>query len=142
MTNPVRRNVLVAAAAALLAVGIAGCGGATEEATAKPAPEEVTKQAAPEEVTEVAAPGLGLKVQEGIAAGFPGGITASSPLFAITQYEDVSSGTVRVYVQENLDDAGRNEIAKQVINMSGIPAAELSTVVVRDASGVDSNHYR
>lgn len=144
MTNLVRRNVLVAAAAALLAVGIAGCAGSPEEATATPAPAEVAEVVEPaaEEVAEVAAPDIAVRVREGIEAGFPGGIDASSPLFAITEYESLGSDTVRVYVQESLDDSGRDEIARQIGTMTMLSSDELRVIVVRDASGVDSNHYR
>lgn len=136
MTNSVRRNGFIAAATALLAVGLAGCSGSPDDATAKPSPAAVS------EVGEPSAPDIAVRVREGIEAGFPGGIDATSPLFAITEYESLGSDTVRVYVQENLDDSGRDEIARQVATMTMLSPDELRVIVVRDASGVDSNHYR
>lgn len=136
MTNFTRQHVLIAAASVLLAVGMTGCAGSPEDATAEAAPAEVT------ETVEPAAPDIAVRVREGIEAGFPGGIDASSPLFAITEYESLGSDTVRVYVQENLDDAGREEIARQVGTMTMLSPDELRVIVVRDASGIDSNHYR
>lgn len=67
---------------------------------------------------------------------------SSSPLFAVTSVEDVSSGTIRVFVQQDLDDAGREEIARQVFNLGAFNNTALQTVVVQAADGRDSNHYR
>lgn len=133
MSKPQSRSVAAVIAAVSLVAGLTSCTGGSPE---QPAATE--EQSAP--ATEEAATAEDVKA--GIEANFPGGLTSSSPLFVITEYEDVSPGTVRVHAQENLDDAGREEIARQVFNMSGTTAEELSTVVVRDASGEDSNHRR
>lgn len=77
-----------------------------------------------------------------VQANFPDGITSDSPLFAVTEIEDVSAGTIRVYVQENLTDDGREEVARHVFNLGAWDNTDLTVVVVRDASGIDSNHYR
>ena len=60
----------------------------------------------------------------------------------VTDMEDVSPGTIRVYAQIQATDADREDIARGVFNFNGIDVTDLQVVVVRDASGVDSNHYR
>lgn len=78
-----------------------------------------------------------------------GGITAftelagtESPLYAIASIEDVSAGTIRVNYQNPLDKAGRDLVAKHVFQLAGITVTDLDTVIIRDTSGRDSNHYR
>lgn len=109
--------------------------------TTEPAPAVTaapTVEAAPTEQAE----SLADTVWAAVLENFGGEVSSGSPLFAVTEVEDVSTGTIRVYVQQNLDDAGRDEIARHTINMGAFNNDELQTVVVRDASGVDSNHYR
>ena len=125
-----RKLSCVIAVAALSAAAMSGC------STSEPAPEPASSEVEP------APANVASDVESGIEANFPGGISETSPLFPVTEYEDVSDGTVRVYVQETLTDTGRDEVARHVFNMSGMTSDELSTVVVRDASGKDSNHYR
>ncbi len=69
-------------------------------------------------------------------------LQASSPGFWIVEVEDVSSGTVRVHVQTELTDDERDSFALWVINMSCMSVEQLDTVVMRDTSGIDSNHYK
>lgn len=111
--------------------------------TKKPTPKKEAKKE-PKKAAKKEAPSndLAKRVEQSIADNFPGGVTSSSPLFAVTKYEDVSTGTVRVYVQENLTDNGRDEVARHVRNMGGYGNDDLKTIVVRDASGVDSNHFK
>jgi hypothetical protein len=94
--------------------------------------------------TGVAPPAAGLAdaVWAQVNGGFPDGISVESPLFAVTGVEDVGAGTIRVLVQENLSDAQRAEVARHVFNLGAWDNTALSIVVVPDASGVDSNHYR
>lgn len=60
---------------------------------------------------------------------------------AITEFEDVSSDTVRVYVQENLSKSDRDALARMIHGLVTADVPNLDTLVVRDASGVDSNHF-
>lgn len=60
---------------------------------------------------------------------------------AITEFADESSGTVRVYVQENLTDADRDALAKMIYGLVHATVPDLRTIVIRDASGTDSNHF-
>lgn len=69
-------------------------------------------------------------------------LSAESPGFWIAQFEDISADTLRVYVQTELTDSERDRFAHWVINMSCLNVEELSTVVVRDTTGIDSNHYK
>lgn len=108
---------------------------------ATPAPtsnmqSEDTSEPVPEET------GLAEAVWSNVTANYPGGIAATSPLYAVTDTEDVSATAIRVYVQENLNDAQREEVARNVYNLGATDIPALSIVVVRDASGIDSNHYR
>lgn len=129
-------------AASLVAItALAGCSGSPEETQEEPSVQaEETSQE--DEVADDVETNLAEQVEEGINNNFPGGISTGSPLYFITEYEDVSARTIRVYVQAELSDAEREETATHVFNMSGTTADQLSTVVVRDTSGVDSNHYR
>lgn len=85
---------------------------------------------------------LAATVWDRVQANFPGGMSTESPLYAVTEVEDISSGTIRVYVQENLTDDGRALVARHMITLGALDDDELQTVVVRDASGIDSNHFR
>ena len=106
-------------------VGLTGCSSSPE-----PTPAATSEDSLAETVWS--------QVEE----NFPDGITSSSPLFVVTEVEDVSSGTIRVHVQENLTDEGREEIARHMFNMGAMQNDDLTTVVVRDLSGSDSNHRR
>lgn len=64
------------------------------------------------------------------------------PVYAITQWEDVSTGTVRVYIQETLTSDEKREIGENVLKMVGRELPGLSTVVVRGTDGVDVNIFR
>lgn len=77
-----------------------------------------------------------------IVAGYGGTVPSSSPLFAVTSVEDVSGGTIRVFVQQDLSELDREEIARQVFNLGAFNNTALQTVVVQGADGRDSNHYR
>lgn len=113
------------------------------EAAEAPQPEKVTTPAERESPKEEKpASKLAAEVEAGILENFPGGMTPSTPLYLVSQYEDVSSGTIRVHVQEELTKDERATIARHVFNMGAYDNADLKTVVVRDTTGKDSNHYR
>lgn len=123
--------------------------GSTPAPTAAAFPTTVPTQAPvvepePEPTPTVTTPTVSLAetVWAAVQANFPGGITSDSPLFAVTDVEDVSTGTIRAFVQENLADDGREEVARHVFNMGAMENTDLTVVVVRDASRRDSNHYR
>lgn len=78
-------------------------------------------------------------VQANIDEWFPDGIPTDEPLFALTEIEDMYDGTVRVYIQENLTDAQRERAANDVQSLGYVEGLEV--IVIRDASGRDSNHY-
>ncbi len=71
-------------------------------------------------------------------AGDPA-VTVAAP--AITEWEDVSAGTIRVYVQENLSDDRAHELGRNILSLTGLQVTDLDTVVVRGADGVDVNVY-
>lgn len=144
---------VVAILAALIAAGLSSNASSDDPAPvasgASAPPEPVTTpeptteaSATPGETPTAEAESLADTVWATVLENFGGEVSSGSPLFAVTEVEDVSSGTIRVYVQENLDDAGREEVARHTFNMGAFDNDELQTVVVRDASGVDSNHYR
>lgn len=73
---------------------------------------------------------------------FTGGITTSSPLYPVTKIEDISSDTLRVYVQEDLTRDEEKAVARQIFVFGAPDNTDLQVVVVRDLSGVDKNFYR
>lgn len=114
--NTVQKSVIAAVFA--VTIGLAGCSSSTP---AEPLADDVWAQ---------------------VEANFPEGIPTSNVLFAVTDVEDVSNGTIRVYVQQNLDDEGREDAARGVFNMGALKNEALTTVVIQDATGKDSNHRR
>lgn len=106
-----------------------------------PAPTPSAESSEDPEPTAAADP-LADAVWAEIVAGYGGTVPSSSPLFAVTDVEDVSGGTIRVLVQQDLDDDGREEIARQVFNLGAFSNTVLTTVVVQAVDGRDSNHYR
>jgi len=121
--NRIQKLVVAATIAAM--IGLTGCSSDSEPT--------------PDAIAEVS---LAETVWSQVEDNFPDGITSSSPLFVVTEVEDVSPGTIRVNVQDNLTDDGRKEIARHMFNMGAMRNDELTTVVVRDLSGRDSNHNR
>lgn len=124
---------------------------ASAEPAAEPAAEEEpepspspTASEAPEPSPTEAAPELGSQVES--AALDSAGVSAftdmpNSPVVAVTEFEDVNSETVRVYVQDSLDDTAKDDVARWLFNMTCEQVPEVEVFVVRDLSGVDSNHY-
>lgn len=68
-------------------------------------------------------------------------MSMDSPAWAVTKIEDVSAGTVRVYVQLDQTDEEAELTARWFMNMTCGELPELDAVVVRDTSGVDRNHF-
>lgn len=66
----------------------------------------------------------------------------TSPGYPITGIDALNTTTIRVNVQETLTDEDRTQTATWVINHACTTVDALSVVVIRDASGVDSNHYK
>lgn len=60
----------------------------------------------------------------------------------ITGFEDVSSGTVRVFVQTDLSKSEAEQLGRNVLTMTGMEIKELNTVVVRGTDGIDVNYFR
>ncbi|MFB7842538.1 hypothetical protein [Microbacterium sp. NPDC056052] len=151
----------VAGVAALLVIGgiynaVNPKGAATPQtaATSAPAteapaptasvPAPAVTETKPEPTPTPQAPAFAASVWAKVLANFSDGtVPPDSPLVAVTGVEDISSGTIRVLVQEPLTKPGRVEVARHVFNLGGgMDTTDLKVVVVRDASGVDSNHYR
>lgn len=65
----------------------------------------------------------------------------TNPVYAITEIEDMGASTVRVYLQENLSDTDRADVARWLFNMTCMEVPEVETIVVQDSTGLDSNHY-
>lgn len=130
------RNTTIAALVALAALGACSTPDATPEATPNPA----TVAPATPATAEVS---LADTVWAEAKSNFPGGtISTGSPLSLVTDVEDMGAGTIRVYVQEHLSDDERDTMARHTFNMGAYNNTDLTVVVVRDASGTDSNHYR
>ncbi len=59
----------------------------------------------------------------------------------ITQWEDVSTGTIRVYVQENLTREEAKTVGQNIWGLTHDVVPDLTTVVVRGADGADVNYF-
>ena len=57
----------------------------------------------------------------------------------ISGFEDVSSGTVRVLVQSDIDKSEAERLGRNVITMTGFDIEDLSVVVVRGIAGLEVN---
>lgn len=98
----------------------------------------------PEPTPTEAAPGaqeVETAILEGNGVDSFQGLGATSPGYLISEIEDVSTGTIRVYLQDALTEAEQEDAAKWVINMSCTEAPGIDTVVTRDVSGIDQNNY-
>lgn len=114
-----------------------------EPETQEPEPEPTT--AAAEEDEPQAADSLAQRVEEEVLGqamvdSFQD-LGADSPAWAITEIEDISTGTIRAHVQDAQTDDQAEQTARWLMNMSCHNIEELTTVVVRDTSGVDRNHF-
>lgn len=113
--------------------------------TKKPVPTK-TKRAAPAK-TKKAANSFAKKVEKTVldaaAVDKFSELGSDSPAFAVTKVEDISSGTIRVYVQDSLTDDQSADVARWFMNMGcgSDDSLKLDTVVVRDTSGVDRNNF-
>lgn len=119
---------------------------ATEEATSEPPkPAETEAVGEPEDADEPEGESLAKRVEEAAyrAAMIDNfqEMSSDSPVWAVSKIEDVSSGTIRVYVQEDQTDEQAELTARWFMNMTCSDIEELKTVVVRDTSGVDRNHF-
>lgn len=68
-------------------------------------------------------------------------LEATSPGFWIASIETLNTSTVRVNFQTELTDEERGQYGDWVLNMACGTTTDLSTVVVRDTSGIDSNRF-
>lgn len=66
----------------------------------------------------------------------------TSPGYWIAGIETVSAGTVRATIQTTLTDEERESAGRWVMQMACGTVEDLDVVVIRDSSGIDSNHYR
>lgn len=121
--------------AVVAALTLSGCGGGSD---ATPSAVTTTVAGSPVKVTGP----LSYKVWSSVVRNFPDGIPTSNVLYATTQVEDHTDDTIRIYIQSNLTDAEQDRAARTLFNFNGFHDTDLQTVIVRDASGVDSNHYR
>ena len=97
--------------------------------------EEVVETEEPESTPEAA-------YLEGWAVDDVSEITGElAPYYAITKFEDVSSTTVRVYVQEHMDKDVAEHLGKNVLSIAGYTVDDLTTVVVQGADGIDINVF-
>lgn len=144
MAEMKKKFAAVAATAALALIGLTGCGDTAEETAAKEAAAEVqaAEKAAEKEAADQEVNALAQAIQAGVEESFPEGVEKPALVAAFTEYEPMSKSTIRVHVQETLTKEQRAEAARFVFNMGGYSVPELTTLVVRDATGVDSNHYR
>jgi len=139
----------------LAALLIAGCGGdVSSEDSQMPSPVStpsetpspaVTSSDTPTPAGEAPNPSLAITVETELLAANSvesfSELDASSPGMWITGIEDVSSGTIRVMFQTELNNDDRAQYGRWVAQMSCTSVADLKVVVVQDITGIDSNHY-
>lgn len=104
-------------------------------------PTEEPSESAEEEAGPTVAEQVEAAVLDGNAVDSFQGLPATSPGFYVTELEDMGADTIRAHVQEQLADADRERTAHWLANMSCTDVPDLDTIVVRDTSGIDSNHY-
>lgn len=63
-------------------------------------------------------------------------------LRSITGFEEVNSGVVRVYVQEDISKAEAEEVGRHIMGAVGMDIPELDFVVPRGTNGLDVNVSR
>ena len=109
------------------------------ESSSEPTPSESPTET--EETGPTVAEQAEAAVLDGNAVDSFQGLPATSPGFYVAELEDMGAGTIRAHVQEQLTDADRERTAHWLANMSCTSVPDLDTIVVRDTSGIDSNHY-
>ncbi|WP_072314409.1 hypothetical protein [Agrococcus sp. Marseille-P2731] len=157
MTSRTRSLVGPLVAAAAAAALLAACAGGTPDPTRTPEPVATTAPAVTDEGTPTPEPletdapaasesadaeSLAEDAWEAVLAHFGGEVPASSPLSAVIATEDISADTIRVHVDDELTDADREEVARLTFELGAADDQALRSVVVRDATGVDSDHER
>ncbi|QAB18717.1 hypothetical protein Leucomu_13070 [Leucobacter muris] len=65
----------------------------------------------------------------------------TKPIYAITEWEDMYDGTIRVYVQETIDKPTAQEMGQNILSLTAQNVPDLETVVIRGADGVDVNVF-
>lgn len=136
--------------ALIVIVGVASNGSAPAETPAAEPTETVveTVEEAPAEAEaapETPTSDLATDVQAALLAAngvdnFQA-LEATSPGFWIASIETLNTSTVRVNFQTELTDEERGQYGDWVLNMACGTTTDLSTVVVRDTSGIDSNRF-
>lgn len=143
---------VVAFVALLVIVGVASNGSAPAETpaaepTETTAPVETVEEAPVETEATPEAPASDLATDVQAALLAANGVDsfqaldATSPGFWIASIETLNTSTVRVNFQTELTDEERGQYGDWVLNMACGTTADLSTVVVRDTSGIDSNRF-
>lgn len=129
-----RRALAVASVAVALAV--AGCSSASD----KPTPATTMVTASSVKVTG----DLSYAVWKRVVNGFmPPGVPDSSPLHAVTSVSDWStSGTIQVKTDNRLSKAAATTIGEGVMRLGAYDDTSLTTVIVTDAAGLDTNVFR
>lgn len=126
MAQAAPRYVAALAVATLL---LTGCGAQPDTAPDEPEQSESATQSA----------ALADLVWSDVEAYYPDGFPTDDLLAGVNKVEDAEPGTIRVYVQFELTDAEREQVANDV---HGLGYTEgLETVVIQDATGLDSNHF-
>lgn len=67
---------------------------------------------------------------------------ADSKVRYITSFEDVSSGTVRMFVQDDITESEAKGVGRTVMGLVGRDLPELDWIVVRGTGGLDVNFSR
>lgn len=137
---------ILAIGAAAATIALTGC--SSEEPTTETTEEAPAEtQEAPAEEPADDGTQLAEDVEAAILTNFGGvdsfqDLDPSSQAYAITEIEGVNSSTVRVHVQQDLDETGEEDLARMVFGLASVDVPDLDTVVIQDTSGVDANFYK
>ncbi len=115
---------------------------ASDQVTEAPAESsEATPTASPEEATESLSARVAAAALEANAVDSFQELQATSPGFWISEIEDVSAGTIRVYLQDDFTDTEQEDTARWLANMTCQNVDDLDTIVTQDTTGTDKNNF-
>lgn len=133
--------IVVGALVALLVMSALIGGGSSESADNNEQPQVQTEQQ-PALATRVESEFrefLGLEEGVGYSTFDTGSYSA---IRYIGGFEDVSSGTVRVFIQDDITKEQSEDVGKTILGAVGLDIAELDVIVVRATDGRDVNVFR
>ncbi|MCL1871940.1 MAG: hypothetical protein FWF90_16210 [Promicromonosporaceae bacterium] len=81
-------------------------------------------------------------VWKAVMVNWPTGIPSDVPLSSVTKVEDHTDGTIRVYSSDRLTKPAAVDLGTFVFRFGAFDNTALTTVIVQDAQGLDTNIFR